>query len=395
MTTSAEPRRSRPRVLQCITRLGLGGAERVALSIVQALRAEIDFGVFTVYGASHDEVGREMQRTLRDVGAPWFRGTRLPMKAGGMVPGGAALARAVATFRPDVIHYHSETPEACGATAMLLSATCRATPAVRTIHNSVFWRYWPRVGRWCDRRLARAHIACVSRAALTEFQRYRADSGVAAPADAIVIYNGVAVPRQPPHAAPRRADVRRVLFAGRFEDQKGADVLCAALPLVTLPANVRGELTFLGHGGQQALVEALARNPPRGWNVTVRGPVAALPATFSEFDVAVVPSRFEGLCLVAIEATLCGRPVVATDVPGLREALPESHPWCAAGDDPASLAGSLSTCLARTGDWAAVVSVAQDFAERHFSPAVMAAGYGRMYADAISAAAAPDSRPAS
>src|SRR5262249_24797685 len=69
----------RLRVLQCITRLGLGGAERVAFAIMRELKADVDFAVFTVHGASADAIGREMRRTLKDSNIPWFCGTSIPM----------------------------------------------------------------------------------------------------------------------------------------------------------------------------------------------------------------------------------------------------------------------------------------------------------------------------
>jgi len=376
----------RLRVLQCITRLGLGGAERMAFGLMDTLRPRVDCAVFTVHGAGGDAVGAGLRHELAATRTPWFAGTAVPMKAGGMLPGASALARAVGSFRPDVVHFHSETPESCGAMLAQFSPAFARMPMVRTIHNSVFWRYWPRIGRWCDRRLAHAHIACVSEAAREEFLRYRADSGAdRPPAEPGVIYNGVALPPLAPRPGPEHPGRRRVLFAGRFEMQKGADVLCQALAQVCLPADTRGELTCMGHGAQAARVRALAANPPPGWSVTVLPPAAGLAAVFPHHDLVVMPSRFEGLGLVAIEATLCGLPVVATDAPGLRETLPADYPWRARPGDAASLAQCLGTALAETGRWAETVRAAQYFARTRFSPAAMGEGYEQLYALARSA----------
>ena len=371
------------RVLQVITRLGLGGAERVALAIVRELRAEMAFAVFTVHGMGPDEIGGAMRDELAAAGVPWFPGTRVPMKRGGMVPGGLALARAVARFRPDVIHYHSETPESCGAVMMVLSSAGRRIPVVRTIHNSIFWRFWPRIGRWCDRRLAPDHIACVSVAARDEFRRYRQDSGAAAPAaEPVIIYNGVALPARPPREAPGNPQRLRLLFAGRFEDQKGTDILCAALPRVELADGVQGELVCVGHGAHETRLRALAANPPRHWQVQVRPPVSDLAALLPDFDLVVMPSRFEGLGLVAVEAVLCGVPLVATAVPGLQEALPADYPWRARPEDPADLAAQISRALRSSAPWRSATASAQDFVRARFDPAAMGAAYRRLYAAA-------------
>ncbi len=377
------PGARRPRVLQCITRLGLGGAERVAFSIIRALRAEIDFAVFTVHGSDGAAVGAALQRELADAGVPWFRGTRVPMKAGGMLPGGFALARAVHAFRPDVIHFHSETPETCGAAWLALRPPAAPVALARTIHNSIFWRYWPRIGRWCDRRLAAASVNAVSAAAAAEFERYRRDSGAPPPpAPVSVVYNGVDLPPRPPAGAPRDPALRRIVFAGRFEPQKGTDVLCAALPAVPLPAGTRGELVLVGAGAQAPLVDALARRAPPGWTVRREAPVADLPSLLPKFDLLVMPSRFEGLGLVAVEATLCGLPLVASDAPGLREALPADYPWRSAPGDAAGLAAALGAALAETDRWSPVVQTAQALAVERFGPARMAAGYRTFFARA-------------
>jgi len=378
MSTTASAS-SRPRVLQCITRLGLGGAERVAFSLIHALQRDVEFGMFTVYQDIQDAVGESMRQELAVADVPWFPGTRLPVKRGGMLTGGIALARAIRRFRPDVVHFHSETPEACGAVARLLLGR-RQPGLVRTIHNSVFWRYWPRIGRWCDRRLAAAEIACVSEAARDEFLRYRRDSGARAPlAPPAVIYNSVDLAPRPPHETPHEARKRCVLFAGRFEHQKGVDLLCDALRQTRLPADCAGELVCIGQGSEESRLRALAAAPPNGWTITVRPPAASLSAAFECADLAVIPSRFEGLALVSIEATLHGVPIVATQAPGLSETLPDGHPWLAAPANASELARTLDVALAETARWGDSVRAAQQLALTRFSVAAMRDGYAALY----------------
>jgi glycosyltransferase involved in cell wall biosynthesis len=363
-----------------ITHLALGGAEKVAFSIMRELRHEFDFAVFTVHGQSGDDVGQQMEDELTRAGIPWFRGTSVPNKFGGPLTGGWALNGAVQSFQADIVHCHAEPAEACAAVWASWFAR-RPLPVIRTVHNSMYWRFWPRVGRWCDRQLKDAAVACVSEAAREEFLRYRHASGVPFPPDPpAVIYNGVSLPVRPVRSGPRAAGVVRILFAGRFEPEKGPDLLCQAVTQVRLPADLRAELVLLGRGRLESSVEALCGQPPPGWTVNRRPPVADLPAVMTEFDLVVVPSRFEGLGLVAIEATLCGLPVVATDAHGLRETLPTTHPWLARANDPGDLAQKLEDALRQTNAWAQAVSEAQQFAIERFAPPRMADAYRQLYA---------------
>jgi glycosyltransferase involved in cell wall biosynthesis len=92
-----------------------------------------------------------------------------------------------------------------------------------------------------------------------------------------------------------------------------------------------------------------------------------------------MPSRFEGLGLVAIESTLAGLPVIATDAEGLREALPPDHPWIARVGDAASFAAVLQAALEYPDRWAPAVAAAQAFARNHFDFPSMCRAYLQVY----------------
>src|SRR5262249_26593432 len=73
----------RPRVMQLITHLALGGAERVALNLMHGLRDRVDFGLFSSRAMQDDQVGQAMKREVEELGAPLYFGTNLPIKCGG------------------------------------------------------------------------------------------------------------------------------------------------------------------------------------------------------------------------------------------------------------------------------------------------------------------------
>ena len=374
----------RPRVLQCITHLALGGAERIAFQLMRGLRAECDFAVFTALDAIPDAVGVDMQRELGQANIAHHHGTRAPFKLGGMALAGLGLTRAVRQFRPDLIHLHTEIPEASWAMMSVLPAAPSETPVVRTIHNSVYWESWPRLGRWCDRRLAHAHVAAVSQAALDAAQQIRRNSGagpfVAEPA---IIYNGVDAESCEPRAERAATAPVRLLFAGRFEMQKGADLLPAILASVRPPDQRGLELTIYGQGSLQPKLRALAQHPPAGWRVRLLAPVPDLTHPLRNCDLVLIPSRFEGLSLVAVEALQLGVPVIGTDALGLREVLPDKYPWRARAGDAASFARCLQDALACSAAWASAVQPAQAFVRQKFNAAQMCAGYLALYRRAL------------
>ncbi len=154
---------------------------------------------------------------------------------------------------------------------------------------------------------------------------------------------------QPPH----RIEARRVLglppgadvlaLVGRLSmRQKGHDVLLDAVRL--LDGSQRGlVVVFAGDGRDRRELES--RVARAGLSSTVRflGELADPGVAFAAADAVVIPSRFEGLPLVALEAAAHGRPGIVTDVDGLREVWPER--WRVPPDDAAALATALSGLL--------------------------------------------------
>lgn len=378
MTLSRSPR-ARSRILHCVSHLALGGAERVAVTLMESLHADYEFSVHAVRGLADGEVGASLKQRLDELNIPLVIGPRIPMRFGGMITGGLGLAKAVRRFRPELIHLHTEIPESSYAVMVQLFPHLRKIPLVRTIHNAVIWKAWPALGRACDRQMPQAAVVGVSNDAVAAFSNLRTSSGAKPPArGAVTIYNGVRAPAA--QRSQRPADnVIRMVYGGRFEPEKGTDLLPEILARTQLPSGFRGHLTIHGSGRHELALRWLERNAPPAWTVEVRPPVVNFSEALGNFDIALVPSRHEGLALVAIEAILSGIQVVATDASGLREALPASHPWWARAGDPASFAAVLQYACANRERWPAIAERERAFALERFSPDKMAAEYRSLY----------------
>lgn len=136
-----------------------------------------------------------------------------------------------------------------------------------------------------------------------------------------VIPNAVEVPPADPTRRARQRQLRRaglglspsaplVVFAGRLEEKKGADLLPALAE--RLHERLGATLAVLGRG---PLEEQLARHPASRHSGSLRllGQVADVADWLLAGDVLVLPSRLEGCPLIALEAMALGCPIVATE----------------------------------------------------------------------------------
>src|SRR5918994_6340771 len=117
------------------------------------------------------------------------------------------------------------------------------------------------------------------------------------------------------------ADARVLLYVGRIQPLKGADLAVRALAeldddvsllVVGGPSGTNGEAQAVALRklvGDLGLDHRVRFIPPQ--------PHDRLVAFYQAADVCLVPSRTESFGLVALEAAACGTPVVAADVGGL------------------------------------------------------------------------------
>ncbi len=162
---------------------------------------------------------------------------------------------------------------------------------------------------------------------------------------ASVVYNGVDPPGPAPAPLPREP---RVLCLGDVAPHKGFDLAVRALPLLLRRCpGVR--LIVAGDGPARDELVRLAAREGVGDAVEFVGAVrhADVPALVNSASVIAIPSRRESFSLVALEAALMARAVVAAHVDGLPEVVVHGETGLLVEpENPAGLAAAIATLLA-------------------------------------------------
>ena len=147
---------------------------------------------------------------------------------------------------------------------------------------------------------------------------------------------------------------RLLLFVGRLERLKGVEVAIRALALLRDRNHDDVRLLILGEDSRDAeesekeRLKAIASELGVRDRVEFLGSVAhhELPYFYSAADLCVMPSYSESFGLVGLEAQACGRPVVGSDVTGLRSVIrDEVSGYLIAGHDPATYADRMGRLL--------------------------------------------------
>lgn len=297
------------RIAFCITDLDVGGAERMFVELVTRLdRSRWEPRVFCLSGPG--ALVERLQsngipvtcfgaKDVRDLGVIW------------------RLAKELEKIRPALMQCFLFHANLVGRIAAWWAGVPRVVCGIRVAERR------SRVPLWLDRWTQGLvdHNVCVSRA-VAEFS---IQSAGLAESKVSVIPNGVDFERFSTATAIERAslgltDAPLILFVGRLDPQKAPFVLLEAFARLS-QRHGDWQLLLVGEGPlRQSMTDWIAQHQHTK-NICLIGFRSDVPQLLKTADVLVLPSLWEGMPNIVLEAMTAGLPVVVSRVEGTDELI--------------------------------------------------------------------------
>jgi glycosyltransferase involved in cell wall biosynthesis len=252
----------------------------------------------------------------------------------------------------------------------------RVPRIVRTRNNLGYWMtpWHRRLSRLCD-LFTDALVANCDAAA----QAVVSDEGID-PGRVVVLENGVDLARFST-LAPERKGPPYVGVVANLRPVKGVDLFVRAMAAL---ADTHADATFTvaGEGDQRAELERLAAASGIAGRLRLPGAVADIPAFLGGLDVAVLPSRSEGMSNALLEYMAAGKAIVATAVGGNLRLIDHGvHGLLVPPDDCVRLAGAVASLLDDRARGARLGAAARCRVEERYSREAMVRRFEDFYTD--------------
>jgi len=230
----------------------------------------------------------------------------------------------IKTFKPDIIHTHGGTAGFYGRTASVLIKGCQLIHTYHGIHYLNQKKNLKTIiYKWIDRLLLiiTDKIICVAQSDLQKGQ----DNKVVIKEKSVVIYNGVQVSdynNAIKTGFQLRSDGIVIGSIGRLHTQKGYIFLIeSAVKLLKEFDNIR--FVIVGDGDLKPDLEHQITTLGIQNKFSFVGSRVNIIEELKNIDIFVLPSLWEGLPIVLLEAMSAKKPIIATKVNGTLEILTE------------------------------------------------------------------------
>jgi glycosyltransferase involved in cell wall biosynthesis len=214
--------------------------------------------------------------------------------------------------RNDIVHCHLFPSNFyCAVLKKLRVIKCTL---ITTEHNTENKRRYSYVGRWIDRFTYSQvdHIIAISKGTKDSLNKWLPFTTK----KTRVIYNGIDLYYKAP-ILRKPNNPLRIVSVGRLHYQKNYEMAISAFEHINLPF----EYHIAGMGDLKSQLEQLVKHSSAKDKIKLLGQVENIPELLRHYDIFLMPSKYEGFGISAIEAMNASLPCILSDVPGLNELI--------------------------------------------------------------------------
>ena len=309
------------KILQVITSLSTGGAEKLISEITPMLRDkghQVDVLAF-------DGADTAFKKALTDKGIKVYsfgKGCNVynPLFI-------FRLAKMMKNY--DIVHTHNTAPQLFAAIGSVLCSVVLCTTEHTTSNRRRDWKWYAWIDKWMYSRYRK--VICISDSTEQNLRDFIKDGSN----KISTILNGIDVKRYSQAVPIDKSTItnhpeRKVIaMVAGFRYQKDQEKLIRAFN--NLP--VEYELWLIGDGERRSIIEQCIKDNKLEDRVLLLGIRSDIPSILKSVDVVVQSSHWEGFGLAAVEGMAAGKPVIASDVEGLAQVVEGAGILFPLGDD--------------------------------------------------------------
>ena len=385
-------RRDKIRVARIIARLNIGGPAIHTMLLTEGLDKE-RFRTELIMGRPDPAEG-DMSDIAREKGLCLVYIPELSREIGiSDIAAFFKIFKAIRVFKPDIVHTHTAKAGALGRLAAVLAGV---PVRIHTFHGHVFDGYFSPLKAgiflWMERMLGRATDRVIT---VSESVRDR------------IVRQLKVVPAEKCVVIPLGFEMDKFLncerLKGRFRKAIGVGdeellvgivgrlvpiknhrmFLEAAKLLDDSQAGLKVRFAIIGDGEFKSHLEGMAKEMGLT-NVIFTGWIKDLADVYTDLDVVALTSLNEGTPVSLIEAMASGRPVIATDVGGVRDLVTDGvNGILVRSGDAAGFAGRLKGLLGDTSKRSAFGAAGRAFVKERFASSRLIKDVEELYTKCI------------
>lgn len=296
------------KILHVITSLKTGGAEKLMVDLLPRLRDQGEDVELLVFDGTPTAFMEEISKSGIKV---------YNLGVGGSVYSPLRLIKLIPFLKKyDIIHAHNTASQLFVAIGSLLCSVKLCTTEHNTSNRRRKWGWYRIVDKWMYNRYHR--IICIS----DKTEKFLRDHIGSVKPEICTIYNGIDIKK---YAEADIGDLKKIdkgcrlalIQVAGFRSQKDQDTVIKSLK--SLPDDIH--LFLVGDGDRRKILSKLVEDLELIDRVHFLGIRTDIASLLKASDIVIMSSHWEGFGLAAVEGMAAGKPVIASDVDGLREVI--------------------------------------------------------------------------